>query len=151
MLCTKKTLGRRKLFSIFIVIFAEIIVIALSIFLLFNPPVYYTHQPDTLPEGCISSNQAYSIAIPYIREYAQEYNRIVLGIGLSFSNSARDWSGKRGDPSLSYPMWEVFAGFDKDYRNPHSFDGYPYGVFGYYVYIWADTGQLCGKEVAGIL
>jgi hypothetical protein len=131
------------------VIFAEIIVIALSIYLFFNPPVYYTHQPDTLPEGCISSNQAYSIAIPHIREYAQEHNRIILGIDMSFWNSSKDLSGQRGDPSLRYPSWEVSAYFAKDYRNPHSYDGYPSGVFGYSVLIWADTGQLRYKSAMG--
>jgi hypothetical protein len=132
------------------VIFAGCIVIALSIFLFFNPPVY-THQPETVPEGCISSNQAYSIAIPYIREYAQENNRLILGIYISFGNSSRDFSGQRGDPSLRYPVWEVSASFAKDYRSPHSYEGYLYGIYGCSVLIWADTGQLCSKSAQGFL
>ena len=123
------------------VISAECIIIALSIYLFFNPPVY-THQPDTIPEGCISSEQAYSIAMPYIEEYAQETNRVISRIDVSFSNNYPDGIGLRGEPFLCYPMWEVSAYFP----NPEE-----YGVVGYSVFIWADTGQLYHKGAQGIM
>lgn len=101
------------------------------VFLFLNYPPLYTHQPDMVPEGFISSDQAYSIAIPYIKEYAQENNRIIWGIDISFWN---DYAG--------YPMWEVYAYFP----NPEE-----YGVYGYAVFILADTGQLYHKGAQGIM
>lgn len=114
-----------------------------------NYPPVYTHQPSTSTEGFISSDQAFSAATPYIKEYAQGNNRIILRIDISFWNSSRDDSGIRGNLSLSYPVWEVSATFASDYLSPHSVEGDPYGVYGYSVLIWADTGQLYSKGAQG--
>jgi hypothetical protein len=146
----KKSLGRRKTISIIVVILI-VSSLAIALFLFLNyPPVYY-HQPDTVTDGFISSNQAYSIAMPYIREYGHENNRLILRIDVSFWNSSRDFNGQRGDSSLRYPVWTVTASFAKDYLSPHSFEGYPYGITGYSVSIWADTGQLKDKGEQGIM
>ena len=139
---------KKKRFSILLSLLL-IFVIIITVFLFLSYPPVYTHQPSTSTEGCISSDQAYSVAIPYIREYAQENNRIILRIDISFWNSSRDSSGTRGDSSLRYPEWTVSAIFAKDYLNPHSDEGDPYGVFGYAVSIWADTGQLYYKCAQG--
>lgn len=138
----REFLPRRKLFSIFLVILAMLGIYFIVVFLFLNYPPVYTHQPDTIPEGCISSDQAYSIAIPYIREYAQDYNRIIWEIHISFSNDYPDAYGLRGEPFLCYPMWEVSAYFP----TPEE-----YGVHGYSVFIWADTAQIYHKGAQGIM
>ena len=147
----KEFFGRRKVFSRFLVILIMLGIYFFVVFLFLNYPPVYTQQPDTLPEGCISSEQAYSIAIPYIREYAQENNRLILRIDVSFWNNYSDAYGRRGDPFQCYPVWEVSASFTKDIFSPHSFEGFPYGVYGYSVFIWADTGQLFSKGAQGIM
>jgi hypothetical protein len=141
---------KKKRFSI-LLSFLFVFAIIITVFLFLSYPQVYTHEPNTLTEGCIYSNQAYSVAIPYIREYAQENNRLILRIDISFWNSSRDFSEIRGNSSLSYPVWEVSATFAKDYLSPHSFEGYPYGVYGYSVLIWADTGQLYNKSEQGFM
>lgn len=99
-----------------------------------------------------SSDQAYRIAIPYIREYAKENNRLILSIEVTFWNSSKDLAGQRGNTSLFYPEWEVSGGFAKDlFDTKNSFHGYPYGVFGYSVLIWADTGEIRSKGAQGIV
>lgn len=138
----REFLRRRKLFSIFIVILTILSIYFIVVFLFLNYPPVYTNQPDTIPEGCISSDQACSIAIPYIKEYAQKTNRVISRIDVSFSNDYSDYSGERGEPFLCYPMWEVSAYF------PNSEE---YGVYGYSVFIWADTGQLFSKGAQGIM
>jgi hypothetical protein len=133
MTAVKEFFGRRKLFPIFLVILTMLSIYFFVVFLLVNYPPVYAHQPDTLPEGCISSEQAYSIAIPHIREGAQECNRIIMEIHISF------WS-EFGYPR--HPTWEVIAYF----YNPEM-----YGVYGYAVFVWADTGQLYHKGAQGIM
>jgi hypothetical protein len=142
MTAVKEFLGRRKVFSRFLVILIMLGIYFIVVFLFLNYPPVYTHQPDTVPEGCISSDQAYSIAIPYIKEYAQETNRVIVRIDVSFSNDYPDADGLRGEPFLRYPMWEVSAYFPTLEE---------YGVFGYSVFIWADTGQLFNKGAQGIM
>jgi len=138
----KEFLEKRKLISIFIVFLIVLCIYFIVVLLFLNYPPVYTHQPDTIPEGCISSDQAYSIAIPYIKEYAQETNRVISRIDVSFSNDYPDAYGLRGEPFLCYPMWEVSAYFP----NPEE-----YGVVGYSAFIWADTGQLYHKGAQGIM
>jgi hypothetical protein len=138
----KEFFEKRKLFSRFLVIFLILGIYFIVVFLFLNYPPVYTHQPDTVPEGCISSDQAYSIAIPYIKEYAQKSNCVIMRIDVSFSNNYSDYSGERGEPFLCYPMWEVLAFFPNREE---------YGVYGYSVFIWDDTGQLYHKGAQGIM
>lgn len=110
---------------------------------LFFPPTY-VHQSNSVPEGCISSDQAYRTAIPHIREYAQENGRLILRIDITFWNSSRDMEGQRGNDSSRYPLWVVSAGF---LNNP--FDEWP--IFGYTVLIWADTGEIRHEGAEGVM
>jgi len=142
MTAVKEFFGRRKVFSRLLVILILLGIYFIVVFLFLNYPPLYTHQPDTLPEGCISSDQAYSIAIPYIKEYAQKSNNVIMRIDVSFSNNYSDYSGERGELWLVYPMWEVTAFF---------LNREEYGVVGYSVLIWADTGQLHHKGAQGIM
>jgi len=124
--------------------FVIVLCIVLAEFLFYFFPRVYIHQAGTVPNGCISSTQAYRIAIPYIREYARENGRLILAIDVTFWNSSRDLAGQRGNNSLSYPEWEVSAGF---LTNP--FDPWP--IYGYSVLVWADTGEIRGKGVQGVM
>jgi hypothetical protein len=131
-------------------------VITLSVFLApflfqFSPSVYI-NQADTVPDGCISAAEAYRTAMPHITEYAKENGRLIMVIDVTFWNSSRDSSGKRGDTALSYPIWVVDAGFAKDFFSTEfTVEGYPQGVFGYEVSIWADTGEVRSEGAAGFL
>ena len=133
MTAVKEFFGRRKVFSRFLVILMMLCIYFLVVFLFLNYPPVYTHQPDTVPEGFISSDQAYSIAIPHIREYSQENFRAIWEIHVEF------WS-EYGYPRQ--PTWEVTAYF---------YAREMYGVYGYSVFIWADTGQLFHKGAQGIM
>jgi hypothetical protein len=123
----------------------------LTSFILFYPPIYIV-QNNPLPNECISSDQAYQIALPYIVEYAKENNRFICGIGIEFWNASKDFSGMRGNSSLSYPIWVVKAGFEKPlFINENCYGGYPYGIFGIEVLIWADNGQISFIGFEGVL
>jgi hypothetical protein len=131
-------------------------VITLSVFLApflfqFSPSVYI-NQTSTVPDGCISAAQAYKTAMPHITEYARENGRLIMAIDITFSNSSKDLGGQRGDTTLSYPEWTVSAFFAKDlFGTEHSVEGYPSGVFGYQVSMWADTGEVRDKGAQGFL
>jgi hypothetical protein len=70
-----------------------------------------------------------------------------MGIEVEFWNSSRDFSGQRGDTSLSYPLWVVTAVFAEELFS----SGFHGRVFGYAVLIWADTGEIRSKAAQGYL
>ena len=132
MTAVKEFFRRRSVFSRFLVLLLMLGIYFFVVFLFFNYPRVVTHQPDTVPEGFISSDQAYSIAIPHIRAYSLENFRAIWEIHIEF------WS-EYGFPRD--PTWEVTAYFYT--REMH-------GVYGYSVFIRADTGELYHKGAQGV-
>ena len=139
-----KISGKGKKPFYFITAFVILLCVVLVEFTVHFIPRIYVQQAGAVPSGCISSTQAYRIAIRCIREYATENGRLILHIDIRFWNSARDLAGQRGDDSLFYPEWGVEAYF---LTNP--FDPWP--IYGYSVLVWADTGEIRGKGAQGVM
>ncbi len=138
--------GRRQSHVFMALAIVPVVFLAIILFIFFpevNPRIYI-HQMSTLPNGCISSLQAYGIAIPHIREYALGNGRLIMRIDITFWNSSRDLAGQRGDASLSYPLWEVDGYF---FANPFDDDQWP--TYGYTVVMWADTAETIVKGPIG--
>jgi hypothetical protein len=101
-------------------------------------------------KSLITEEEALSIAMPLIEQYAKENNRTVTTVNASFCPSSRDLSGSRGGSSLedlgkenvtwlSFPCWEIDARFEPvKYEDNHE----QYYTTGYSVLIWADNGEI---------
>jgi hypothetical protein len=101
-------------------------------------PLININQPDTLPQGCISSDQAIQIAMPYINQYLSEHNKTLTNIQVTFHDSYKDWEGQKGNSSLWYPVWFV----ETNFPFPQFGDPNTDYVVSYSVGIWADSGQV---------
>ncbi len=135
-----KTVGKSRK-QLFAFLFVLIVLVTTYTYSLTYPPVHVS-KSGNVSEGCISSDQAYSIAIPYIREYAQANNRLIIGIEISFYDSSPDFAGERGNASQRYPVWQVDAAFANELALQTSEFDFGHGVFGYSVLIWADTAHV---------
>jgi hypothetical protein len=106
-----------------------------------GPPSLTVTQPQTLPAGCINSSQALEIAMPYITQFTQQHNLIVIGYWVIF----HDGSGNDFRSANHHPAWQVDTGFYRDPNNPYS-----YYLAGYSVELWADTGEVYITYANGI-
>jgi hypothetical protein len=119
-----------------------------------NPQIT-VNQQGALPGGCISSDQALQIALPYINQYVAERNLTIKGIEAKFNEAYKDAFHEKTGQSLSYPddyapsypVWFVLVSFDST-PEKGSFLSYGYGgIIGYSVGIWADNSQVfCHEE-----
>lgn len=81
----------------------------------------------------ISKEQALAIARSYAEEYAQNHSRTIVSEEIRLVLSI----GRGNDSNACYPCWVVRFHFDEIIPlDSHT------GVWGYEVYIWADTGEI---------
>lgn len=92
-------------------------------------------------EVTITEEQAISIAMPYILEYAQLNNRTIEMVGATFHYDT-DRNGIRDDSFVLYPQWTIIATYTGGVIN---------WVFGYYVVVWADNGEVYGTGLQGFM
>ena len=116
-------------------------------------PTITINQQDTLPQGYITASQALEIAKPYYTQYAQEHNRTITAIRISYFDStelANEWL------HYSYSFWAVETSFHLDeWISSSSSPSLPplndtthnYWDYLYHVSIRADTGQVTLTEV----
>lgn len=83
-----------------------------------------------------AKNVARGIAEKYIKDNDMGAKIVEIKTTLDFYNS--EGTG-RGDRFILYPRWSVMLYFDKTYA----------GCFGYYVAIWADTGDVFHSDPQG--
>jgi hypothetical protein len=118
-----------------------------------------TSNPSTKPENSsfIARDEALSLAMPYITQYATEHERNITTINATFDPSAVILNGSRGPsftdlktPNLqwhSYPVWHITASFQQvdDEENAEHW------VTGYSVCIYADDGEIANSQPYGII
>jgi hypothetical protein len=105
---------------------------------------------DSVPEGCISAEQAIHLATSYINQYVTGHNRTVIDIkaGLGMAQENRGSAGNG-----HYPIWSVEARFaGSELTNPYDYWLPPeqYHIYGYYVGIWADNTQIRNLQEQGV-
>lgn len=118
----------------------------------------------------ITQEQALSMAMPIIQQFASENNLTLKSASASFYQS-KDINGLRGGPTLdqvlkenlsiaesqkqfsTYPVWSVTASFNSviTYHNVTEPNGdsniiEESTLMGYSVMIWADTGQIFSSQ-----
>ena len=86
----------------------------------------------------ITKEAALEIAMPYIEEYATANGRKIEATNATL-NYVRDLNGSRGDSTLIYPQWCVSALFDSSTKEVYGFD----------VFVWADTGLVDSAHAQG--
>jgi hypothetical protein len=141
---------RRKLFfsSIAFIVCAVLIGSTVTALTFLSSPKATVDQQCSLPEGCISADEAIQIATPYINQYANENNRTIIDVKATF-NFVPDFACERSDNSSAlYPIWGVEASFEKITYNSWPPSGNYYFI-GYSVTIWADTAQIQSHGVQG--
>jgi hypothetical protein len=109
-------------------------------------PQIAINQPAPLPTGCITSDEALSIAKSYVTSYASNENRAITNTTIQFYPAFRLCPD---NDASSGPAWIVSVWFNST-PNQGSSLSYGYGgVVGFSVGIWAETGEVfCHEENA---
>ena len=85
----------------------------------------------------ISEEDARRIAMPDIEKYASEHNRTIRNVSAKFYPI---------DSRVPRPCWEIVANYvrGQDRNDPE------YYIIGYFVSVWADTGEIRASEPSGV-
>lgn len=87
----------------------------------------------------VSEEEAVSIAMPYITAYATRNQQQIFAVNASLEY-VPDNDCNRSDMFSLYPQWNVYA----DYKTTNK-----ESVYGYQVFIWADTGEVYSSVPQG--
>jgi hypothetical protein len=84
-------------------------------------------------EVTVSGQTALQVASDNANAYAKQLGAKVANVNVSFGYINSYPEARGGDPFVLYPSWDVEFAFDRLYGN---------SVSGYFVGIWADTGEI---------
>lgn len=103
-------------------------------------PLWFPKNPTQTPDvtsqnvaHIVSKEEAIDIALPYINQYASEYNRKIVNVSASLLNL------RNGD------IWDVFAHYDRQ-----GVEGEQYWIIGYEVYVALD-GTVTMTQAYGVM
>jgi hypothetical protein len=112
--------------------------VSLTVFALaFNP----TGNGQKAPSQVSTAGEAITIAMPTVEQYAKENNRTITTVEATFSDSSPPSTslGEIANDTLSRPHWGIEVGFEP----VNDIDvGIQYWIYGYYIEVWADTGEI---------
>jgi hypothetical protein len=126
--------NKKLLLSVLTLIIILGIASGFTLYYFFATPTVHVDQPDTLPAGCISSDEAIEIALPYITQHANENNFKISEIYVAFHNATIDTLHTRSNSTMAYPEWTVTAEFL-----------YQQSTEDWEVSVWADTGAVASQ------
>lgn len=129
-----------------------------------------TTSPSPTNTTLMTKDEALSMAMPIIQQYAIENNRTITYVNASLGKTT---NSTRGGPTIEqvlqgnisvadaqkhfiyYPMWAIVANFDLSiYANKTYPSNAPWEhngeIIGYSVKIWADTGQIFDSSPGSI-
>jgi hypothetical protein len=84
-------------------------------------------------EILISAQTALQVASDNVKDYAKKLGARIANVNITFGYINSYPEARGGDPFVLYPSWDVEFTFDRLYDN---------AISGYFVGIWADTGEM---------
>ena len=147
-LLRKEAKAKPRLYVFVAIALALSSVLAIAVFTVFSTTTPQLRSefdmPQTLADTTITKEEAIDIAMPHIEAYANENNRIIESVNVTFWSNVKDIWVSRGDRSSMYPEWAVNATFnisEADKNRPQ--------ITGYCVLIWADNGEIRSEGPQG--
>lgn len=97
-------------------------------------PIYHNSPKYEVGTFKVSVDRANEIAWPLSQAYARENNRVITILSSSYNLDNR-------------PYWDVIVQFEAIENAKGETFGNQKGVGGYYISVWADTGEIRGHDV----
>ncbi len=130
----KKVKNKKLVFGVIGLIIVLAVTSGFTLYYFLAAPAVYVDQPEKLPSGYITADEAIKIATPYLNQHANENHYKIAEIYVSFSNSTLDILHTRSNSTMSYPEWTVTAEFLLQQSTED-----------WAVSLWADTGEVSSQ------
>jgi hypothetical protein len=107
-----------------------------------NQPKIIVNQPNQLPNGVVSSDQALELAMPYINNFTTKHNLTLTSISVNYKEPRGESPYYASSTSSPYPEWVVVAEFKEGYGQATNRNDFTQYLVDYEVEIRADNGQI---------
>jgi hypothetical protein len=132
-----QTKANKRVYALFIItVFSFVSLI--GAFWVFNPS---DNSQESNAVSVSTAEEAVTIAMPLVEQYANENNRTITTVEATFSDSSHPHRllGEIENDTIHRPHWEV----EIEFKLLNDIDtGVQYWIHGYYVEVWADTGEI---------
>jgi hypothetical protein len=133
----QKKAKSKKAYALFVIAVFSLVSL-IGAFLVFNPP---NNGIEGDGVSVSTAEEAVAIAMPLVEQYADENNRTITNVEATFSESSYPdrLLGETKNDTSHRPHWGVEATFEP--LNDIEV-GVQHWIDGYFVEVWADTGEI---------